>query len=52
VAEYKKFRFTPNQISALNNIGWWNWEIEKICEEVEDLTGENIENFISKHYKL
>jgi acetyltransferase-like isoleucine patch superfamily enzyme len=51
-AKYKKFRFTPNQISALNNIGWWNWEIEKICEEVEDLTRGNIENFILKHNKL
>ena len=41
--EIKK-RFTKEQIEKLLEIKWWNWEIEKITENVENLTSENIEN--------
>ena len=51
-AVVKKFRFTPKQIEALIRIQWWNWDENKICEEINELTGENIEKFILKHDKL
>jgi virginiamycin A acetyltransferase len=41
--EIKK-RFTKEQIEKLLEIKWWYWEIEKITENVENLTSENIEN--------
>jgi virginiamycin A acetyltransferase len=41
--EIKK-RFSKEQIEKLLEIKWWNWEIEKITENVQNLTGENIEN--------
>jgi len=41
--EIKK-RFTKEQIEKLLEIKWWNWEIEKITENVENLTSENIES--------
>jgi virginiamycin A acetyltransferase len=41
--EIKK-RFSKEQIENLLEIKWWNWEIEKITENVQNLTGENIEN--------
>jgi virginiamycin A acetyltransferase len=41
--EIKK-RFTKEQIEKLLEIKWWNWEIEKITENVQNLTSENIES--------
>ena len=41
--EIKK-RFTKEQIEKLLEIKWWNWEIEKITKNVENLTSENIES--------
>jgi virginiamycin A acetyltransferase len=41
--EIKK-RFSKEQIEKLLEIKWWNWEIEKITENVQNLTGENIES--------
>lgn len=40
--EIKK-RFSKEQIEKLLEIKWWNWEIEKITENVQNLTGENID---------
>ncbi|MBP0904062.1 CatB-related O-acetyltransferase [Mariniflexile gromovii] len=44
--EIKK-RFTKEQIEILLEIKWWDWEIEKITENVQNLTGENLENLIN-----
>ncbi|WP_308992440.1 CatB-related O-acetyltransferase [Mariniflexile litorale] len=43
--EIKK-RFTKKQIEKLLEVKWWDWEIEKITKNVQNLTGENIENLI------
>jgi virginiamycin A acetyltransferase len=40
--EIKK-RFSKEQIELLVKIKWWNWEIEKITENVQNLTSENID---------
>jgi virginiamycin A acetyltransferase len=41
--EIKK-RFSDDIIEKLLQIKWWNWEIEKISANVQNLTGNNIEN--------
>ena len=41
--EIKK-RFNKEQIEKLLKISWWNWEIEKITENIQNLTSENIDN--------
>jgi virginiamycin A acetyltransferase len=42
-------RFSEAQIEALLKIKWWNWDIEKITENVELLTDENVDKFIDFH---
>jgi virginiamycin A acetyltransferase len=41
--EIKK-RFSDAQIQKLLQIKWWHWDIEKITQNVQHLTSENIEN--------
>ena len=41
--EIKK-RFTENEIIKLLEIKWWNWNIEKITQNVKNLTVKNIDN--------
>lgn len=43
------FRFTPDQISALLRIKWWEWDEKLIRERIEDF--KNIINFIKKYDK-
>lgn len=43
-----KFRYSPEQIEALNKIAWWNWTDEKIRECFDDFY-EDIDVFILKH---
>ena len=38
--EIKK-RFSKEQIEKLLDMKWWNWEIEKITENIQNLTSEN-----------
>jgi len=42
-------RFTDEQIAQLLKIKWWDWEIEKILENVPLLLSPNIDEFITKH---
>ncbi len=42
-------RFSETQIEALLKIEWWNWNIEKITQNTELLTDENIDKFIALH---
>lgn len=44
-----KFRFVPEQISALLKIKWWDWEIEKIKNDIPLLESGEINKFIEKY---
>lgn len=50
-AKVIKYRYNEEQIAALRNIAWWDWDDEKIKECHEDfyLT---IDEFIKKHKNL
>jgi len=37
-------RFSQEEISKLLNMKWWDWDIEKISKNVQNLTGLNLEN--------
>jgi acetyltransferase-like isoleucine patch superfamily enzyme len=43
-----RFRYTKEQIAALNKIAWWDWPDEKIRQCYDDFF-EDIEVFIEKH---
>lgn len=43
-----RYRYTQEQIMALNKIAWWNWPDEKIREYYDDFF-EKVELFIAKH---
>ena len=43
-----RYRYTPEQIEALNRIAWWNWSDEKIREYYNDFYL-SAEEFIAKH---
>lgn len=45
-----KYRYTPEQIEALNEIKWWDWSDDKIRERYEDFYLP-IEEFIKKYKK-
>ncbi len=47
-AKCLKFRFSPEQIEKLQTIAWWDWEISKIKEHVQDINGGSIDDFIRK----
>jgi virginiamycin A acetyltransferase len=36
-------RFSDEQIKILLKLKWWDWDIEKITESVQLLTGNNVE---------
>jgi virginiamycin A acetyltransferase len=40
--EIKK-RFTEDKIAKLLKIKWWNWDIERITENIKNLTGDDID---------
>ena len=43
--EIKK-RFSSDKIAQLLDIAWWDWSIEKITDNVQNLTSNNIEDII------
>ncbi len=43
-----RYRFSTEQIEALNKIAWWDWPDEKIRECYDDFF-ENVDEFIRKH---
>jgi acetyltransferase-like isoleucine patch superfamily enzyme len=49
-AKHIRFRFSPEQIEKLLKISWWNWDIEKIKDNVKLLESGNIDDFINKYY--
>ena len=46
-----KRRFDDDSIMKLLKIKWWDWDINKIQENIPLLCGEDIKLFIDKHYK-
>ena len=48
-AKVIKYRFTPNQIKDLEMINWYDWNIEKIKDNIHLLSSSSIEEFISIH---
>jgi lipopolysaccharide transport system ATP-binding protein len=49
-ARVVKFRFTTDQIKKLLEIAWWNWDIEKIVENVDYFHG-HVDVFIEQFSK-
>jgi lipopolysaccharide transport system ATP-binding protein len=47
-ARHIRYRFTENQIRALNEIRWWDWDIEKIRENYGLLQSQHVHEFIEK----
>lgn len=43
-----RYRYSPEQICALNKIAWWDWPDEKIKEYYDDFF-EDVDVFIRKH---
>jgi acetyltransferase-like isoleucine patch superfamily enzyme len=50
-AKIIKKRFDDETIRQLEQINWWNWELEKILENIALLLQPDISEFISKHAK-
>jgi virginiamycin A acetyltransferase len=48
-AKVLKKRFDDDAISKLLIIQWWNWEIEKIKENLDLILSDRIEPFIERH---
>jgi acetyltransferase-like isoleucine patch superfamily enzyme len=44
-----KYRFSEEQIKKLLKIKWWNWDVDKINNNIPLLCSENIDDFINKH---
>ena len=50
-AKFLKYRFTTEQIEKLLKIEWYAWEDEKIKENAHLIMSEDIEKFLTLHYK-
>lgn len=48
-ARHIKFRFNEWQIATLLKIRWWDWDIDKIKENIPLLEQEDITRFITTH---
>lgn len=48
-ARHIKYRFTPDQIEKLELVGWWDWELSKILDNVHLFS--EIDSFLLKHHK-
>ena len=49
-AKHIKYRFDEETISKLLEIKWWNWDDEKIKENVNLLCNGDIRSFVDKFY--
>ena len=45
-----RFRYSPEQISSLLKIAWWNWSLEKIKSNMDYFYGD-VDDFIKKFLK-
>lgn len=48
-AKIIKYRFSEDKIVALKKIKWWNWDIEKIKNNVYLISSDRIDEFISRN---
>lgn len=48
-AKHIRFLFEQYQIDKLLDIAWWDWDEQKIKDNVDLLTSNNIDEFINKH---
>ena len=46
-----KKRFDNTTIEELLAIKWWDWEIEKILQNVPTMLSQNIAAFVDEHYQ-
>jgi acetyltransferase-like isoleucine patch superfamily enzyme len=44
-----RFRFQPAEIEALLRVRWWDWDEDKIMQNVQFLSSSNIKQFIQQH---
>ena len=49
-AKLIKKRFSDEAISKLLVIKWWNWEIDKIKDNLDLILSDRIETFIDRHF--
>lgn len=49
-AKFIKHRFTQEQIQQLLKIKWWEWEDDKINDNLHLLCSGNIQDFIDAHF--
>lgn len=49
-SKFIKKRFSDQEINKLNELSWWDWDIEKISKNVKTLCSDNIQEFLQKHY--
>tara|TARA_B100000795_G_scaffold270068_1_gene262450 strand:- start:6210 stop:6728 length:519 start_codon:yes stop_codon:yes gene_type:complete len=47
-AKFIKYRFSKENIEKLQNLKWWDWDINKINENIHILCSKNIESFVNK----
>jgi acetyltransferase-like isoleucine patch superfamily enzyme len=50
-AKLIRYRINEIYIKDMNEIGWWNWPIQKIEENIHLILSNRIEEFIKKHSK-
>jgi hypothetical protein len=50
-ARILRYRLPPEQIEALLEIQWWNWEIARIREALPLLLSSGVEAFIEKYHE-
>ena len=48
-ARFKKYRFSKEQIEKLLEIKWWDWDDNKIKENIPLMLSTNIDKFINKN---
>lgn len=48
-AKHIKYRFDKGTISELLNIKWWDWDKDKVIQNISLLCSDDIQKFIEKH---
>lgn len=48
-AKHYRFRYAESQIELLLKIKWWEWDIEKIEDNLDVLCSDQIDTFLGRH---